>query len=70
MVFHTPIQARSGWSLQFILDRRAYKRKAWEYFFFVDIEGHAQDAPVMEALTELEKRCTLLKVLGSYPKTA
>ena len=52
------------------IESRPSKRKAWEYFFFVDIEGHAQDLPVVEALDELEKRCTLLKVLGSYPKTA
>ena len=52
------------------IESRPSKRKAWEYFFFVDIEGHAEDPRVVEALAELEKRCTLLKILGSYPKTA
>lgn len=51
------------------IESRPSKRKAWEYFFFVDIEGHAEDAPVIEALKELETRCTLVKILGSYPKT-
>jgi len=52
------------------IESRPSKRKAWEYFFFVDIEGHAQDPRVIEALDAIEKRCTLLKILGSYPKTA
>ena len=50
------------------IESRPSKRKAWEYFFFVDIEGHAQDALVIEALKALGECCTLVKVLGSYPK--
>jgi chorismate mutase/prephenate dehydratase len=42
--------------------------KAWEYIFFVDIEGHIDDTPVKEALEELEKESILVKMLGSYPK--
>jgi chorismate mutase/prephenate dehydratase len=42
--------------------------KAWEYLFFVDLEGHKDDEPVKAALTELEKVSILVKVLGSYPK--
>ncbi len=52
------------------IESRPSKRKAWEYFFFVDIAGHAQDPHVVEALAQLEKCCTQLKILGSYPKTA
>ncbi|MEI8235251.1 MAG: prephenate dehydratase [Verrucomicrobiota bacterium] len=52
------------------IESRPSKRKAWEYYFFVDIEGHAEDPRVVEALAELEKRCTQVKILGSYPKTA
>jgi len=52
------------------IESRPSKRKAWEYYFFVDIEGHAEDARVIQALDELNKSCTLVKVLGSYPKTA
>jgi chorismate mutase/prephenate dehydratase len=39
----------------------------WEYVFFVDIEGHHQDAVVTKALAELQLKASLLKVLGSYP---
>ena len=42
--------------------------KAWEYIFFVDIDGHIEDQPVRIALEELEKYSLLVKVLGSYPK--
>ena len=52
------------------IESRPSKRKAWEYYFFVDIEGHAEDPVVVEALRELEARCTRVKILGSYPKGA
>ncbi|EHQ52666.1 chorismate mutase [Ectothiorhodospira sp. PHS-1] len=40
----------------------------WEYVFFMDIEGHAQDTHVAKALVELKQEAELVKVLGSYPK--
>jgi chorismate mutase/prephenate dehydratase len=39
------------------------------YYFFVDIEGHANDEPVKRALEVCRKRCERLDVLGSYPRT-
>jgi chorismate mutase/prephenate dehydratase len=51
------------------IESRPSKRKNWEYFFFVDIEGHCEDAVVKEAIGELERHCTFVKVLGSYPAT-
>ena len=50
------------------IESRPSRRAAWDYVFFVDINGHVNDAPVAEALQELKKETTLLKVLGSYPK--
>jgi chorismate mutase/prephenate dehydratase len=40
----------------------------WQYVFFVDIEGHAEDAPVAAAIEELNRISKLSKVLGSYPR--
>ncbi len=40
----------------------------WEYLFFVDIEGHRNDAHVAAALTQLETIAGYVKVLGSYPQ--
>ncbi len=40
----------------------------WEYVFFVDVDGHAQDAAVASALEELKQVSKLCRVLGSYPR--
>lgn len=50
------------------IESRPSRRKAWEYYFFVDIEGHQEDKKVKEALEELKKKVTFIKILGSYPK--
>ncbi len=50
------------------IESRPSRNKAWEYFFFVDFEGHADDPHVKMALKALEKHCAVLTVLGSYPK--
>ncbi|MGB9643155.1 MAG: prephenate dehydratase, partial [Candidatus Ratteibacteria bacterium] len=50
------------------IESRPTKKKAWEYIFFVDFEGHKDDANVCKALALLEKNCVFLKILGSYPK--
>jgi chorismate mutase/prephenate dehydratase len=49
------------------IESRPNKRKAWEYFFFVDCDGHYDDKKVALALRQLHKVCTFVKVLGSYP---
>ena len=52
------------------IESRPSKSKAWEYYFFVDVEGHADDEHVQKSLTDLGEHCTLMTVLGSYPKAA
>jgi len=52
------------------IESRPSKRKAWEYFFFVDLHGHCEDVKMLEALDELRKHCTFVKILGSYPNAA
>lgn len=49
------------------IESRPSKRKAWEYYFFVDLAGHIEQKNVKMALKELERNCSYLKVLGSYP---
>ena len=49
------------------LESRPARHTLWEYVYFVDIEGHRDDAPVRAALDELTRRAAWLKVLGSYP---
>jgi chorismate mutase/prephenate dehydratase len=49
------------------IESRPSKRKAWEYFFFVDCDGHMTDRKVAHAIACLEEVCNFVKVLGSYP---
>lgn len=49
------------------IESRPSKRKAWQYLFFIDCDGHVQDAKVAKAIAILEKECSYVKVLGSYP---
>jgi chorismate mutase/prephenate dehydratase len=50
------------------IESRPSRRRKWDYVFFIDLEGHAQDKPVARALAELRKASSLFRVLGSYPR--
>ncbi|MEN9418169.1 MAG: prephenate dehydratase [Pseudomonadota bacterium] len=39
----------------------------WEYYFYIDLEGHPDDPRLAAALTELRTTCAFFKVLGAYP---
>lgn len=49
------------------IESRPSKVRPWEYYFFVDLEGHSQEAKVQRAMAELKKVCSYMKILGSYP---
>jgi chorismate mutase/prephenate dehydratase len=49
------------------IESRPSRQALWEYMFYVDIEGHQDDAKVASALAELRAIAPFLKVLGSYP---
>ena len=51
------------------IESRPSKRKAWEYFFFVDCDGHMSDRRVAKAIELLSEQCSYVKVLGSYPNS-
>ncbi|HEY3307600.1 MAG TPA: prephenate dehydratase [Desulfuromonadaceae bacterium] len=51
------------------IESRPYKKKAWEYIFFLDLSGHFSDPDVAEALDELKGCCQFLKILGSFPRS-
>jgi len=50
------------------IESRPSRSKAWEYYFFVDVEGHTADPHLQQALEGMAEHCTLLNVLGAYPK--
>jgi chorismate mutase/prephenate dehydratase len=58
--------ARHHISMTRIESRPSHKRK-WDYLFFIDVDGHADNEPLKSALEELRKMSSLVRVLGSYP---
>jgi chorismate mutase/prephenate dehydratase len=50
------------------IESRPSRRRKWDYVFFVDFDGHAEESPAKEALAEIESQATLFRVLGAYPK--
>ena len=49
------------------IESHPFPTKTWEYYFFVDIEGHADDENVKTALEESRRHCRQLEILGSFP---
>jgi chorismate mutase/prephenate dehydratase len=49
------------------IESRPSRRRKWDYVFFIDVVGHADQHPLSTALQELEKQSSLFRVLGSYP---
>lgn len=62
----TPL-AKHGVSMS-RLESRPMRVGKWEYYFFVDLEGHRTDPAVAAALAELETLAPFLRILGSYPR--
>lgn len=49
------------------LESRPAKSDQWEYFFYIDIEGHIEQPSVAAAVSDVRRMCTFFKFLGSYP---
>jgi chorismate mutase/prephenate dehydratase len=50
------------------IESRPSRTAPFEYFFFADVDGHAADQEIQAALEELQQHCTLVKVLGTFPR--
>jgi chorismate mutase / prephenate dehydratase len=50
------------------IESRPSRKKKWDYVFFIDLVGHAEDVHVAKALAQLKQRASLFRVLGSYPR--
>jgi len=50
------------------LESRPGKDRPWEYVFYVDFEGHMDDAICRDALEEAKEKTSFIKILGSYPR--
>ena len=51
------------------IESRPSRKKAWDYYFFIDFLGHVGDPKAQKALAEIEKASLTVKVLGSYPRS-
>jgi chorismate mutase/prephenate dehydratase len=50
------------------LSERPSQRKNWEYYFFIDVDGHADDPPLADTLDHARRHCLQLTTLGSFPR--
>jgi chorismate mutase/prephenate dehydratase len=51
------------------IESRPSRRGMWDYVFFVDVEGHINDTHVAAAVKQLQGEASLVKLLGSYPRS-
>ncbi len=49
------------------LESRPARNGAWEYVFYMDIDGHRDDANIQAALQQMDAHCSFMKILGAYP---
>ncbi len=68
-VLHSLLQpfATHGVSMSRI-ESRPSRRKNWDYVFFIDVDGHADEAPLSDALADLKEDSSLFRIVGAYPK--
>jgi chorismate mutase/prephenate dehydratase len=50
------------------IESRPSQQKAWEYVFFIDLLGHAEDGRVRAVLERVEAQANQVKILGSFPR--
>jgi chorismate mutase/prephenate dehydratase len=50
------------------IEKRPSKKVNWEYYFFIDAQGHQDDPKMQKAIAESRQHCLQLTVLGSYPR--
>jgi chorismate mutase/prephenate dehydratase len=50
------------------IESRPSRKRKWDYVFFLDLDGHAEEAHVRKALDEMKTQASLFKILGSFPK--
>ncbi|HEY3377922.1 MAG TPA: prephenate dehydratase [Armatimonadota bacterium] len=51
-----------------LIESRPTKEMPWQYLFYVDFQGHAQEARIAAAIDEIRQECLFLRILGSYPE--
>jgi chorismate mutase/prephenate dehydratase len=50
------------------IESRPSRKRQWEYYFFVDFQGHKTEKHIQKGLEESRKHCLQLSILGSFPR--
>lgn len=50
------------------IESRPSRKRQWEYYFFIDCQGHKTDENVQQAVEEARGHCLQLSILGSFPR--
>lgn len=50
------------------IESRPAKKVLGDYYFFADLQGHRTEKIVAETLSEVKRKTSFLKLLGSYPR--
>lgn len=68
-VLHTLLQPFSETGVNITrIESRPSRKQNWDYVFFLDLDGHAEEKPLSAALAKLEEISSLFRILGAYPK--
>jgi len=50
------------------IEKRPSQKVNWEYYFFIDAQGHTDDPAMQNAIANARQHCLQLTILGSYPR--
>ncbi|MCK9555749.1 prephenate dehydratase [bacterium] len=50
------------------IESRPSRKRAWEYYFFVDFDGYVEDEKIKKCVRDISRHCKYVKILGSYPR--
>ncbi len=50
-----------------MIESRPTKTEAWQYLFYIDVQGHTKDHSVTKAINLLKEHSLFVRILGSYP---
>ena len=68
-ILHTLLQPFATHDINMTrIESRPSQKENWDYVFFFDLDGHADEPPLSNALGELKENSSLFRVLGAYPK--
>ena len=51
-----------------MIESRPTKTAAWQYLFYIDVQGHTRDSAVTKAVSLLKEHSLFVRILGSYPE--